>query len=84
MRMDAAGGAEAVLDDVLAEEIVLQRALALGESQVRAWHEPQRRALAMAHRAVAHDDALDIALDLVGDGTAVTASLVEHVRPLLV
>src|SRR5690349_8558950 len=80
MRMDAAGRAEAVRDDVLVEEIILERVRTLGELHARARNEPEWRALAMADRAVAHDRALDVAFHLELDRAAVTASFVLHAR----
>src|SRR5688572_32331344 len=81
MGVDAAGPAEAVLDDVLVEGVGHERVLALGEAHLAARDEPQRRALAVADRAVAHDGALDLAFHFVGDGAAVAASLVRHAQP---
>src|SRR5688572_15580582 len=57
-RMDAAGRAEAVLDDVAVEGVGGQRVGAAGDLQPGAGHEPQQRALALAHGAVARQHAV--------------------------
>src|SRR5690606_20843277 len=76
--MDAALGAEAMLDGVGVEGVRAAVLFRRGEPEIGARHEPQQRALALAHRAVAVDHRADLAVDLEGDAAAMAASLVFH------
>lgn len=78
IRMDAAGGAEAVLDHALVEGVGAGRLVRRAQAQAFARHEPQQRAAAAAQRAIAGDRAIDLAFDLEGHGAAVTASFMQH------
>src|SRR5690606_6300529 len=79
-RMNAADEAEAMLDRLAVEKIRAQVLDRRQEPQPLARHEPQERALAAAHRAIARHGAVDLTVDLERDGAAVTTSLVFH-RP---
>src|SRR5688572_23042544 len=63
-RVNAAARAEPVLDDVLVERVRAQSGFRRRETQLVARHEPQQRALALAHRAIAAHGTLDRAFDL--------------------
>src|SRR5450432_28868 len=75
--LDAARGAEEVVDGVLIEFVVGERVLAGEQRELRRGHEREQRAAAAAHRAVAGDDGPgQIDRYPVADLAAVTAALV--------
>src|SRR6266850_3295432 len=77
-RVDAAIGAEAVLDGVLVEQVGAQILLRRQQMQFLARNEPHKHSLPGAHRAVARRDVLDLAFHLEGDLAAVAAAFVDH------
>src|SRR5690606_18774259 len=72
--------AEVMLDAMLVERICRELRLAALEPQLLPRHEPQQIALAAAVRAIAVDHLLDLALDLVRNLPAMTASRIRHRR----
>src|SRR5437868_3398782 len=79
--MDAAGRAEAMVDDVLVERVSGGVAIRRAQLHGVALHEPQQRALAPAHRAVAREQGVDRAFDVERDAPAMAASPVLHGMP---
>src|SRR5690349_20486653 len=76
-RLDAAGLAERVVNDVLVELVVGQLVLALLELELLDRRERQQRAGAPAHRAVAGEHGLrEVELDGVADHSAMTATCI--------
>src|SRR5207342_2958749 len=82
IRVDAAGRAEVVLDDVLVELVRGLGRLGRAQHELVARHEPQQRCAPRAHRTVAGQPAVDLAFDIEGHLAALAASLVVH-RTLL-
>src|SRR5690606_23077926 len=80
-RRRAARRAEPMLDAVPVERVRREVLLAALEPHAFARHAPEQIALAAAMRAVAVDNPIDLALDLVGDLAAVTAPGIRHSIP---
>src|SRR4051812_6875628 len=76
--MNAARRTEAMLDDVLVEQVRARIRFRRQQLQLLAWHEPQQRAAALANGAVARHGAFDITFHLERDVAAVTTSFVFH------
>src|SRR6185369_8070583 len=76
--VDAACRAEAMLQEMLVEQVDARIFFRRGELERTPGNEPEERSLALAYRTVARQAVLDLALDLEGDGAAVAASLVSH------
>ena len=76
--MDAASGAEVMLDGLVAEGVGGEGAFGRQQPELVARDEPVQRAHARADRAIAIRDLGEFALDFKGDLPAVTAAFVVH------
>src|SRR6476659_1196031 len=76
--MDAAGRAEAVLDQVLVEAVGAGVVVGREQLQRAVRHEPQQRAPALADRAIAGHRRPEVSLDFESHLATVAASLVLH------
>ena len=72
--MNAAGRAEAMLDDMLVERVSARGRFRRLESQVCSGREPQQRSFARANRAVTCEGAVDIAVHFKLHVAAMAAS----------
>jgi len=80
--VDAAGAAEAMFDDVFIERISAAVLLRGKQMKPLARHEPQERAFARAHRAIARQSLFEFAFGFEDDFSAVTSAGVFHKTPL--
>src|SRR5882757_5733612 len=80
VRMDAAGAAEMVLDQVFAKGVGANTFVGREQTHLAARHEPQERAPAGADRAVAGHCSAELALDFECDFAAVAITFVDHGR----
>ena len=76
--MDAAGGAEAMLDRMLVEGVGAGGVFRGEQGESVAGDEPEQRSFTRADRAVAGQGAVDVAFELEDDVPAVAASFASH------
>jgi hypothetical protein len=79
VRVNAAGLAKAVLDDMLVERVRADILFRGEQAQLVARHEPQQRSFAGTHGAIACHRPIDIAFNLERNFAAVAATFVFHV-----
>jgi len=77
-RMDAAGRAKAMFNDMLVERVGADIVFRRNQAHLIARHKPQERAFTAAHGAIARHRAGEFAFDFKGYLAAVTATFVLH------
>jgi hypothetical protein len=78
VRMNTAGLAKAVFDDVLVERVRADILFRCEHAQLFPWHKPKERSFAGTHGTIACHRAVKFAFDLECNLAAVTAALVLH------
>lgn len=81
-RMNTAGRAKTVLDDVLVERVSAHLFRWRAQCQRLLWNEPHQNAFPLAHGAIARYDFRNFALNLEGNLAAMATSLVFHLALL--